>query len=332
MDAHRLGTERRCLLDSIQRRRARNEEESNMYATKLLSHILVAFCFGIFALSASAGNCENPRYAAKNPEECADPPTDPPTDPPPVYKTLEVTVYYGDTDTAIPGNCTESVPTVDQTCIKTTFTVKGTVTCSSQVCDFSRTNEEDSFLTGGVKFGIPPSQFNLLAKTEIRGTEIVPAYCFSTEHDSDIVNEKFDPEVDNTYSVPGLTLNDINGFWLRSPVVSTADAPGKWWAHVWAHSDDMNGVERQYRFNFGGECNSISGRCPTLRDSDFTGDFGYGSAGGVFGENTNPRGEGQTCRCTVSSKPGCPDHVDLGENVPRPAAWIEIKPESEPQP
>ena len=223
-------------------------------------------------------------------------------------------------------------PGLKDTCVSTTFTVTGTVTCSSQVCDFEKSNESDPPWSPNKPFGIPPSQFNLLAKTESRGTEIVPAYCFSTEHDGDIVANTFDPEAHNAYAVPGLTLNNINGFWLRSPVVSTADAEGKWWAHVWAHSDDMNGVERQYRFNFGGECNSDGGvRCPKLRDGNFTGDFENGFAGGVFGENTNPRGDGQTCRCTVSSKPGCPDHVDLGDGVPRPASYIKITEKQLPQ-
>jgi hypothetical protein len=298
-----------------------DEEKSEMNFTKLMGQVLVAICLGIFALSALAGNCDNPRYAAKNPLECSDPPTDPPGH----TKRLKVTVYYGDELTAAPGDC--EAEENKEKCISTSFEVEGTVTCSSQVCDFSRTNEEYGFLTQGEVFGIPPSQFNLLALTSIRGTDIVPAYCFATQYDDGI--GVFDPDNPPTtfeqYDYPGFTLRYINGFWLRSPVVSTADDEQKWWAHVWAVSEDMNGVPRQYRFNFGGECNNLDGsRCPTLRDNDFSGDFENGFAGGVFGENTNPRGEGQTCRCTVSSKPGCPDHVNMGDGVPRPASWITI--------
>lgn len=299
-----------------------------MNFTKLMGQVLVAICLGIFALSALAGNCDNPRYASKNPLECSDPPPDPPGQ----KKRLKVTVYYGDEVTASPAEC--ETDENKNKCISTTFEVEGTVTCSSQVCDFSRTNEEGGlFLTPNKPLGIPPSQFNLLALTSIRGTDIVPAYCFATEYDEDI--GEFDPDNPPTtfeqYDYPGFTLGYINGFWLRSPVVSTADDEQKWWAHVWALSDDMNGVQRQYRFNFGGECTNPDGsRCPTLRDNnnsdpDFTGNFGYGFAGGVFGENTNQRGEGQTCRCTVSSKPGCPDHVNMGDGVPRPASWITIE-------
>jgi len=300
-----------------------------MYATKLLTQSLIVLCLGIFAVTGSAGNCENPRYAAKNQEECGDPPTDPPTDPPAQTKRLRVTVYYGDEVSANPVDCTEAAPLADEACIYTTFEVVGTVTCSSQVCDFSRTNEEtDLYLDSDKQFGIPPSQFNLLALTSIRGTDIVPAFCFGTQDvgQGESFNPEFPPVDLADYTEPGLTKGFVNGFWLRSPVVSTADAEGMWWAHVWAFSEDMNGVPRQYRFNFGGECNKLDGsRCPTLRDAEFTGDFENGFAGGVFGENTNPRGDGQTCRCTVSSKPGCPDHVDLGEGVPRPASWITIE-------
>jgi len=119
------------------------------------------------------------------------------------------------------------------------------------VCDFSRTNEEsDLFLSPDLFFGIPRSQFNLLTLASIRGTDIVPAYRFETEYGDVSDSDPFNPEDPQngcgTYQVSGLTLRPINGFWLRSPVVSTADAEGMWWAHVWAMSKDMNGVDRQY--------------------------------------------------------------------------------------
>lgn len=274
--------------------------------------------------TAFAGNCDNPRYAAKNPDVCD--PGDPGTDPPEETKVLRVTVYYGDEASANP-SCVNDQPALDETCINTTFEVEGTVTCSSQVCDFARTNEDNElYLESGVNLGIPPSQLNLLALTSIRGTDIVPAYCFETQY-GDVGDFMPDdpPTGFEQYDYPGLTLGTINGFFLRSPVVTTVDDPQKWWAHVWALSDDMNGYQRQYRFNFGGECNLDGDRCPLLREGDFEGDFGNGFAGGVFGANTNSRGDGQTCRCTVSSKPGCPDHVNMGDGVLRPASWITIE-------
>ena len=294
-----------------------------MNIAKLLSQVLAALCLGLFAFSVSAGkmSCENERYAAKHPEECGIGNV--------TVKTLEVTIYYGDEYTADPTNC------LAPSCVSTKFTVEGTVTCSSQVCDFERTNESVPSWTSGEPLLIPPSQFNLLAKTSIRGTDIVPAYCFETGDYPELAppwfNPKNPPDGVDEYSEPGSTRANVNGFWLRSPVVSTADAEGMWWAHVWAMSKDMKGADRQYRFNFGGPCkytDSGGYRCPTLRensddDPDFGGHFEDGFAGSVFGENTNPRGDGQTCRCTVSSKPGCPEHVVM--DGPRPASWIYIK-------
>ena len=255
--------------------------------TKPLVNFLAAACLLFGVQTAIAGNCDNPRYAAKNPENCEG--GDPGTDPPAEKKVLQVTVYYGDEDSANPTDCDESVPTIGESCIFTQFTVEGTVTCSSQVCDFSRTNDDDElFIESNKRLGIPPSQLNLLALTSIRGTDIVPAYCFETQY-GDVGDFMPDdpPTGFEQYDYPGLTLGTINGFFLRSPVVTTVDDPQKWWAHVWALSDDMNGDQRQYRFNFGGECNLDGDRCPLLREGDFEGDFGNGFAGGVFGANTN---------------------------------------------
>lgn len=109
---------------------------------------------------------------------------------------------------------------------------------------------------------------------------------------------------------------------LRSPVVANPDA--RWWAKVRVVSDDMEGEVQNYGFHFGGLCDRTGSKCPPLSDLVDSGEYENGWTSAVFGSNTNKRGEPQTCRCTVSSKPSCPDHVDMGPD-PRPAAHIFIK-------
>jgi len=319
LDAHGHGSDRCCLLDFIQGRRARSEEELNMYATKLLSHILVALCLGIFAQSALADKCNNPRYAAQNEDDCSDP-----QEPPDQAKVLEVTVYFGDEGPGDPDICN----TPD--CVSTTFKAIGSVTCGSQMCDF-----QGEVIDPKV-FNIPPSIFNLLALTEIQGTAITPEQCFDippgSVPDGTFLFEYTEPGRTKALDSEGgaVTWTDDAGvereltyeFWLRSPVVAK---PGqKWHAKVTAVSTDMDDVPQRYIFHFGGNCDSHEGQCPALRASDFTGYFEEGWGGAIFGTNTNHRGEAQTCRCTVSSKPGCPDNVDMGL-LPRPASRIHIK-------
>ena len=290
-----------------------------MRVTNLLIQILLVFILGVFAQSVSAGNCDNPRYAAKNPLECDDP------EPPGEQKILKVTVFFGDESAnGDPEDCVNLA-----NCVSTTFTVEGSVTCSSQVCDF-----EGAVTTDNV-FNIPPSIFNLLAMTEIRGTRIEPERCFDI--DTGVPSSPPDGSPAHQYTGPGRTkvgyeypddsgeLQELTyAFWLRSPVVAGPDQ--KWWAKVNAVSTDMDGVPQRYIFHFGGNCDlraAGTDECPSLSGGDFDGAFEEGWGDSIFGSNTNRRGEPQTCRCTVSSKPSCPRNVDMG-SLPRPASRIEI--------
>ena len=291
-----------------------------MRVTNLVIQILLVFILGVFAQSVSAGNCDNPRYAAKNPLECDDPGTDPPGE----QKTLEVTVFFG--DESVNGDPEDCVNSAD--CVSTTFTVEGSVTCSSQVCDFEGEVTPETQKV----FNIPPSIFNLLAMTEIRGTRIEPEQCFDIDN-----GVPSDGSLEHQYTGPGSTkaeyeYQDDSGelqeltyaFWLRSPVVAGPDQ--KWYAKAYAVSTDMENVPQRYIFHFGGNCDLRpvgSDKCPSLSGGDFSGAFEEGWGGGIFGSNTNRRGEPQTCRCTVSSKPSCPSNVDMG-SLPRPASRIEI--------
>lgn len=290
--------------------------------TKFLTCLLTAACLFACIQTASAGNCDNPRYAAKNQDECGDP-----TEPPGQEKVLEVTVFFGDMGAGDPLYCTNP-----DYCVPTTFKATGSVICSSQVCDFQGS------VTTPTEFNIPPSIFNLLSMTKIRGTAIKPEECFD-------IPESGVPNGTNLYDYvePGSTKakQTVNGeeidviwtddsgidrkltyeFFLRSPVVAGPDQ--KWYAKVSAVSTDMAGVPQRYIFHLGGDCESHDGQCPALSGSDFEGYYEEGWGGGVFGTNTNRRGEPQTCRCTVSSKPSCPDNVDMGV-LPRPASRIYI--------
>lgn len=190
-------------------------------------------------------------------------------------------------------------------CIETTFDAEGEIICGSQVCDFLATvDTADSPF-----FGIAPSLFNLLALTEIRRTTIEPELCFS------IPSAPYYP-----FTLPGYTKNVVYEFDLRSPVDE-----GKWWAKVRAKSDDMAGEEQRYGFHFGGECNRAEGECPPLDgitvETPYV--FGDGFTSAVFGSGTNKLYEPQTCRCTVSSQPSCPENVDMGA-LPRPAGAIFV--------
>lgn len=286
-----------------------------MHIPKTLLFLLITACVALFALGAYAGNCENPRYASKNPVECAeDPPPEPPPPPPGEEITLDVTVFFGDEGNGDPEDCDNQL--YPDACVQTSFTAVGTVICSSQVCDF----------LGAVQapfFNIPPSLLNLLALTEIRGTAIVPEQCFYGDQDESgnftgSASTKFDAIYMDEEA--GVARQGIYEFWLRSPVVAGAD--GQWWAKVRTVSTDMAGVPQLYGFHFGGYCVQGGERCPTLASNDFTGDFNAGYTSAVFGTNTNRRGEPQTCRCTVSSKPSCPESVVID---PRPAGRIYIK-------
>lgn len=179
----------------------------------------------------------------------------------------------------------------------------------------------------------------MLALTEIRGTAIAPESCFDipatgvpdgitlyeyTEPGSTKAKTVVDDEeIDVIWTDDsGVDRKLTYEFWLRSPVV--AEPGQKWHAKVTAVSTDMANVPQRYIFHFGGNCDSHDGQCPALSGADFTGFFEEGWGGGIFGTNTNRRGEPQTCRCTVSSKPGCPDNVDMGL-LPKPASRIYVE-------
>jgi hypothetical protein len=282
------------------------EWKMKVYVPRVIIQTILALGLSMVAVSALAGKCDNPRWSGS--DECAPPVTDP--------VTLKVTVSFGeDSDAGDPANCS------DYPCVETTFTATGSVICGSQVCDFSGT------VAGGPPFNFPPALANLLAATSIGGTDILPHQCFdmldsgppyalpgstkTTADDSDLVYQ----DESGDFLGPG-----IYEFTLRSPVNSPPD--GMWWAKVRAISTDMEGVPQKYGFHFGGLCDRDNGICPTLND-DFAGAFENGYTTAVFGSNTNKRNVPyQTCRCTVSSKPGCPDNVDI---EPRPMAIITIE-------
>jgi hypothetical protein len=203
--------------------------------------------------------------------------------------------------------------------------------CSTKVCDFL--GEVDvSDLDNTEAFGIAPALFNLLRLTEIRRTLIEPWKCFDTEYEdgSDPLNippplppADLDRKPPGYYEEPGLTEDVVYEFDLRSPV-----GEGKWWAKVRARSSDMTMEDVQrYGFHYGGECERANNVCPPLdamTDPSTTYVFDRGFTSAVFGTGTNKQGEPQTCRCTVSSTPSCPDNVDMGE-LPRPAGAIFVK-------
>ena len=270
------------------------------YVPGTVMQIFLALVLSVFALSALGGRCDNPKWSGS--EECKPPETE--------QVTLSVDVYFGDDGAGDPSDCTSD------TCSKTTFTATGSVICNSQVCDFAGTVD-------GPVFNFPPSLANLLAATSIRGTDILPHDCF------DGLNA-LPPYTKSGSTKPGYQYVDDSGtlgpgiyeFTLRSPVNATPDA--MWWAKVRAISTDMQGVPQKYGFHFGGLCNRHvnNGICPTLTPDDFDGDFEDGYTTAVFGSNTNKRNVPfQTCRCTVSSKPSCPENVDI---EPRPMAIISI--------
>jgi hypothetical protein len=278
-----------------------------MFMKKLLNQALAIISLSIFTLialqsTAFAGNCGNPRYAAKNPEECGG---DPPGEP----TTLQVTVRYGDQDDEDDDEAFDNCPSA--TCIETMFTAVGSVICNSQTCDF--TGE----VIDGPYFGIAPSVFNLLALTSIRNTQLEPELCYAIP--GGIPINPPDGSNGESYTEAGMTKEPVINFWLRSPIID----PGNWWADVTAHSTDMAGDDQKYVFKFGGQCDRSAGFCPSLSGVDFDGVYENGFVPAIFGSGTNKRNQPQTCRCTVSSKPSCPEHVDMGSLL-SPRAQIEI--------
>lgn len=136
---------------------------------RLVLSLAIALSSLGYVSPAFAGNCENPRYASKKPDECGG---EPPPPPPGQERMLQVTVRFGDENDYLTQPCDD-----DDSCIDTTFTAVGNVVCSSQMCDFVGTvSELDSAF-----FNIPPSLLNLLAMTSIRGTRILPELCFFTD-------------------------------------------------------------------------------------------------------------------------------------------------------
>jgi len=268
----------------------------NKWMERIMSKkLLLAGAASLMLLSgwAFAGNCDNPRYAAKNPVECGGEPQG-------EKKTLSVTVQFGDEyDNFI--DCAAS-----PSCAETSFIVTGNVECSSQVCDFVATDIGDT-----EPFGIAPSLFNMLALTSIRGTQLVPEDCFNIPLDGIPPTE---------YDLPGYTKETVHKFTLRTPVVADS---GSWWADVGARSTDMNAEVQNYTFKFGGQCDRSEGICPALSDASVDGVYESDARPGVFGSGTNRRGEPQTCRCTVSSKPSCPASVDMGTHA-EPAVRISV--------